>query len=308
MLCALIAAVTTVFFVNIRGIKTSGKVVYFTATFPYVSLIALLIRGATLDGASMGIRAYLLPDLSQLAKAQVWVDAASQAVYSYGIGFVALTAMGGYNNYTDNFYRSSFFIAAIGTVTSFTMGFATFSVLGHLSHVMGVNINDVVQSGPGLVFQVLPVALGLLPASQVWSALFFLMIYFVAIDSAFAEFEGLVTILGDAVPGLISTPLRRVATNTVLGFVYFLVCSSQLSKQGIYIFELIFFYGASGISLIFIVLVETIAVGWLWDAAQFKRDVKQMTGSDLSRFFIYCYKYVTPLVSLVPICYKTQLS
>ena len=44
-----------------QGIKSSGKVVYFTATFPYVLLIILLIYGCTLPGAADGISAFFVP-------------------------------------------------------------------------------------------------------------------------------------------------------------------------------------------------------------------------------------------------------
>ena len=44
---------------------------YFTALFPYVILIILLFRAATLDGAGHGIKYYLKPDFSRLADPQV---------------------------------------------------------------------------------------------------------------------------------------------------------------------------------------------------------------------------------------------
>lgn len=50
------------------------QVVYFTATFPYVMLLVLLVRGLTLPGAIDGIKFYLLPDPSRLADPQVTED------------------------------------------------------------------------------------------------------------------------------------------------------------------------------------------------------------------------------------------
>lgn len=50
------------------------QVVYVTATFPYVMLLVLLIRGVTLPGAYDGIKFYLYPDISRLSDPQVGLD------------------------------------------------------------------------------------------------------------------------------------------------------------------------------------------------------------------------------------------
>ena len=42
------------------------QVVYVTATFPYLVLMILLVRGATLPGAGEGIKFYLIPDWNKL--------------------------------------------------------------------------------------------------------------------------------------------------------------------------------------------------------------------------------------------------
>lgn len=70
VLC-LFCAWLLVFMCLAKGVQSSGKVVYFTATFPYVVLFILLVRGVTLPGAGAGLYFYFVPDMSKLAELKV---------------------------------------------------------------------------------------------------------------------------------------------------------------------------------------------------------------------------------------------
>ena len=60
-----------VFLTLFKGVASSGKVAYFTALFPYVVLITLLIRGVTLPGAGDGILFLITPQFDKIADPQV---------------------------------------------------------------------------------------------------------------------------------------------------------------------------------------------------------------------------------------------
>lgn len=60
-----------VFLVTVKGIRSTGKASYFLALFPYVLMIILLIRGATLEGAQEGIMYFLTPRWSEMLTAKV---------------------------------------------------------------------------------------------------------------------------------------------------------------------------------------------------------------------------------------------
>ncbi|RXM96312.1 Sodium- and chloride-dependent GABA transporter 2 [Acipenser ruthenus] len=145
MLCLLLAWIICYFCVW-KGVKSTGKVVYFTATFPYLMLVVLLIRGLTLPGAMDGIIFYLYPDPARLADPQVWMDAGTQIFFSYAICLGCLTALGSYNKYNNDCYKDSVYLCLLNSGTSFVAGFAIFSVLGFMAYEQGVPISEVAES------------------------------------------------------------------------------------------------------------------------------------------------------------------
>lgn len=69
-LCLLFSWVVTCA-VSLRGVQSSGKASYFLALFPYVVMVALLIRAVTLEGAGEGILYFITPKWEKLATAEV---------------------------------------------------------------------------------------------------------------------------------------------------------------------------------------------------------------------------------------------
>lgn len=55
LVVALVVAWVVAYLCIIKSIQSSGKVVYFTATFPYVVLAAFFVRGLTLKGFETGV-------------------------------------------------------------------------------------------------------------------------------------------------------------------------------------------------------------------------------------------------------------
>lgn len=277
-----------------KGVKSTGKVVYFTATFPYVMLLILLIRGVTLPGASRGIEFYLYPDLGRLSDPQVWMDAGTQIFFSFAICLGCLTALGSYNKYNNNCYRDCVALCFLNSGTSFIAGFAIFSILGFMSYEQNVPISEVAESGPGLAFIAYPRAVSMMPFSPVWACFFFIMIVFLGLDSQFVCVESLVTSVVDMYPTVFRRKNRRELFILAVSVVSYMVGLIMITEGGMYVFQLFDYYAASGMCLLFVSIFETICIAWVYGADRFYDNIEDMIGYRPGPFIKYCWLFFTP--------------
>uniref|UniRef100_A0A8C7GHH6 Solute carrier family 6 member 11 n=1 Tax=Oncorhynchus kisutch TaxID=8019 RepID=A0A8C7GHH6_ONCKI len=277
-----------------KGPKSTGKVVYVTATFPYVMLLVLLIRGVTLPGAWEGIKFYLYPDISRLSDPQVWVDAGTQIFFSYAICLGCLTALGSYNSYDNNCYRDCIMLCCLNSGTSFVAGFAIFSVLGFMALEQGVPIEAVAESGPGLAFIAYPKAVTMMPLSPLWACLFFMMLIFLGLDSQFVCVESLVTAVIDMYPETFRRGYRREMLILGLSICSFFLGLIMLTEGGMYVFQLFDSYAASGMCLLFVAIFESICIGWVYGSDRFYMNIEDMIGYRPAIFIKWCWMLLTP--------------
>lgn len=60
-----------IYFALWKSVRSSGRVLYFTATLPFVLVLAFLTRSLTLDGADIGLKYFFKPDWNLLFDARV---------------------------------------------------------------------------------------------------------------------------------------------------------------------------------------------------------------------------------------------
>ncbi|CAG5126380.1 unnamed protein product, partial [Candidula unifasciata] len=261
----------------IKGVQSLGKVVYFTAIFPYIMLTVLLIRGVTLDGAVDGIIYYVKPDFNRLADPRRCSDTDFLLLSACSGGLIAMSS---FNKFT-NILNSS---------TSIFAGFVIFSILGFMAHEKGVDVSAVAKGGPGLAFEVYPEALSRMVVAPLWAVFFFLMMATLGFGSQFSIVECVMSALLDEFPRItrsVKTMITFRLSVVVIGF-----------GLGL---PMLVDYSVGGFPLLIVGIVECIAINWIYGFKNFWRDIEMMIGNTHKIYWKTCWTVVSPLVILITI-------
>ncbi|XP_062841216.1 sodium- and chloride-dependent transporter XTRP3-like [Trichomycterus rosablanca] len=349
-LCLLLAW-TIVYLCIVQGVKSTGKVVYFTATFPYVVMIIYLVRGVTLHGALNGVKYMFTPKLEQLLNPQTWINAATQIFFSLGLGFGSLIAFASYNDQKNNFERQAVSIALINSGTSIFASVVTFSIYGfkatlnyenclERTRVLLLNTFDLAEDviikenvtmwirelnqthpeqlsliqhqletcsleselntaveGTGLAFIVYSEAIVKMPAAQLWSVLYFLMLLMLGMGSMLGNVTAIITPLRDF--QVLSRNLNNATLNGLVCLLCMLLGFGFTTRSGNYWFAIFNEYAAT-FSLLIIALTEVISVSYIYGMSRFEKDVKSMLGHRPNWYWKIMWAFVSPflLISL----------
>ncbi|KAJ9592234.1 hypothetical protein L9F63_001235, partial [Diploptera punctata] len=250
-----------------RGLHASGKIIWFTALFPYAVLFVLLLRSVTLDGAGDGLLYYITPRWEELLGPGPWIDGATQIFFAYSIGTGALPALGSYNKFHHNCYKDALITCVVNTMTCLLAGVVSFSILGHIALEQGTEVSDVVKSGPGLVFLTYPEVVLKLPGAPAWAAIFFSMLVILGIDSEFCIVESFVTGMVDNWPEVLRPHRRKFTFGMCV--VMMALGIPMITHIICYIKDITFLGGGR---LMWVLLFpKTIAISWRFGAQEIYR-------------------------------------
>lgn len=152
LVACLMCAWILVYFAIWKSIKSSAKVRYFTATLPFILIVIFLGRAVTLDGAQFGLRYFFRPNWSELANANVWINAAAQNFNSLGIAFGSMISFASYNKYNNNFLHDTLAVSFVNGITSLLVGIFAFATIGNIAHEQNTDVENVISDGKFQIF------------------------------------------------------------------------------------------------------------------------------------------------------------
>ncbi|XP_067090235.1 sodium-dependent neutral amino acid transporter B(0)AT2 [Osmerus mordax] len=358
MTLCLLAAWSMVCLAMIKGIQSSGKVMYFSSLFPYVVLICFLVRALLLKGSVDGIRHMFTPKLEIMLEAKVWREAATQVFFALGLGFGGVIAFSSYNKRDNNCHFDAVLVSFINFFTSVLATLVVFAVLGFKANIMNAKcvalnskkiegflgneispqmiphhinfshvsaedyrqmidiikgvtesdyprlgldscsieeeLNKAVQ-GTGLAFIAFTEAMTHFPASPFWSVMFFLMLVNLGLGSMFGTIEGIITPIVD------TFKVRKEILTVGCCLLAFCIGLLFVQRSGNYFVAMFDDYSAT-LPLLIVVILENVAVAWVYGTDKFFEDLKDMLGFTPFRFYYYMWKYVTPLLLILLLC------
>lgn len=176
-----------------------------------------------------------------------------------------------------------------------------------MSHLAGVPINLLPSAGLGLTFVVFPLVLSTLPAAGFFSAIFFLMIFLLGVDSAFSLVEAIATVIHDN----FGSKVRREFISIGLCLLFFLLGIGYSTQGGLYYLDIVDHWMGTQ-ALVLVGFFEAIAVGWFYsserrvlpireqlgDLTKLAKELFRMENDTFPMIWAIMIKFVVPLLIL----------
>ena len=232
----------------------------------------------------------------ELLTGQVVLSAMGHAFFSLSLGMGAIMAYGSYLDKHTSIAHNSFWIALADTLVGLLAGLAVFS----FTFAHGLKAS----SGPGLVFQTLPLVFAHMPGGQVVGAFFFLLVLFAAWTSAISLVEPFVAWMTERLG--IHRAVAAWGTGLAVWLLGVAVCLSLNDWSGWKLFGLNLFdqldYLTSRIFMPLSGLAIAVFVGWIMS----RKNVRDEITLPAAHFLIWwrILRYVTILAIVMVFVYR----
>ncbi|BFM08668.1 sodium-dependent transporter [Halioxenophilus aromaticivorans] len=264
----------------------------------FLLFLALIIYVLLQEGATEGLKLYLIPDFSGL-KPEVFVNAMGQAFFSLSLGVGTMLIYGSYLGEKENLPRIGAIVTLTDTGIAFVAGLLIMPAI-FVAKEYGTNVftdSGELIAGPDLIFQVLPALFGSMgSAGLVVAFAFFTLMTIAALTSSISMLEVPVSLACE------HTGIKRNKATLMIGSVIFvisLIICFNFNSLFVWVINFTTVYSQPILGILLCIFV-----GWLWHRNRILEALKPgMPEAESSLFFklwpVYV-RFVCPvLIALV---------
>lgn len=263
--------------------------------------ILLIIRGATLEGAALGLNTFFTPDFNAITDGTVWLAAFGQAMFSLSLAMGIMVTYGSYMKKKTELVNTTYIVAILDVLFAFLFSVGIFAILGYMATSMGTTIEEIPYSlaGAGLVFITLPVALYYMGTfGYVVGVGFFLMLAVTGWTSFLSLMEAFVA---PFIEKFGVTRKKMYQIMCIVGFVCSLVYATGAGQIVLGMVD----YTVNTFGLPLVGLLQALVAGWFIKGAMpmFRDHINQnsMRFFKAGMFWTACVKFVIPIFLIVTV-------
>lgn len=259
----------------------------------FVLLIGLCAVTLSLPGAGAGLKFFLSPDFSKI-DANTVINALGQTFFSLSLGMGILITYAAYYPADTKLTRTSVIVSLMSLLVAVLMGCIIFPAVT----TFGLDRHPL--EGATLVFVTLPEVFAQLPATRLWSSVFFLLLFVAALTSTVSILEVSIAFMQDRLK-----MSRRAACMVVTLplFVFSTVCSlsfgsmSDVKIMGLTVFDFLDAF-TTNVLLPLVSLGICIFVGWFAPTGLLKEELTNggTIRSRVTSLVLVVIRFVAPIM------------
>ncbi|WNC71674.1 sodium-dependent transporter [Thalassotalea psychrophila] len=243
-------------------------------------LICLIVYVFTLEGASVGLNAYLNPDFTRTLDPNLIISALGQAFFSLSIGTSTMVIYGSYISKKENLISLGAQVTLIDVSIAFLAGLLIIPAM-YVAQAQGVAIfaeDGSLISGSNVVFVVLPSLFSSMGAvGSIVAFTFFVLMTIAALTSSISMLETPVSYVVER------HNMERKKASMIIGGVIFIISAAIISNVEVLLGLVITIATEYGQPII--AMLACIFVGWIWHRNEILKELQQGNDDVENSFF-----------------------
>ena len=259
----------------------------------FILMIIIFMYSFSLPGFSLGINTLLTPNWNALLDIRVWLAAFAQIIFTLSIGQAMVYTYASYLSENTKLIDDVLIVVASNSFYEIFIAFGVFSILGYMSLMSSVPINELITSGSGLIFIVFPQIFNLMGyAGYILAPLLFLSILFAGLTSSFALFEPLLSSI------MVKFNLSRKKAVTILTIVACIFSLLFATSIGSYLLEIVDAF-VNEFAILILIGVQAIIFVWFYGLDKVIPVLNQFSTFNVGEKWKFTIKYILPVIIIV---------